>query len=186
MIYEYIFLAFIIALFKKGSITKFLETNLTHQPIILLSVFIQIGTMMLYNRVTFIEQTFSFWIIGSYLILIYAVWKNFHLPGFKIFFTGLILNFLAIVTNGGRMPVSIEAIETIGLGDRIQELGEGYRKHQFLTENTNLSFLTDVIPIVQPFVYWQMVASVGDLLVTAGLCWFIYKRVTKDPIQNHS
>ena len=81
------------------------------------------------------------------LLFLYMNRKN---PGFKLIFIGVFLNFLVMVLNGGRMPVSVEASAVLD-PEYIEVIKEGlYAKHTMLTFSTNLGFLGDVIPIIRP------------------------------------
>ncbi|GAV21491.1 DUF5317 domain-containing protein [Carboxydothermus pertinax] len=179
MIYEFLIPVIIIAFLKKGSLRHLSETEIRKQWVILSGFLLQLIAMFLYHRVSFINQSFAFWVVVSYLMLIYGCWCNRHLPGIKLFILGTLLNFLVIIANGGRMPVSLDALEWAGLSSYIPLVVEGVTKHQPLTESTLLPYLADVIPLRPPFVFSSMVVSPGDIAVTLGISWFIYKGMVK-------
>lgn len=135
--------------------------------------------MYFYHRSAFIEMIYPLLIVGSYFILIYGIWKNHELPGFKLFGFGTLLNLIVIIVNGGRMPVSTEALKSSGLASYIPRLMEGTTKHQIVTNETNLWFLADIIPLRPPFVFSSSVISMGDIAITLGIAWFIYKRMVR-------
>lgn len=178
MIIEYILIAIIIAFIRKGSLGKLSDTDIKLWYLFIISVLIQVATMYFFSRSDLVNKTYPVWIIGSYIILLYGIWFNRSLPGFKLMGVGTFMNFLVITGNGGRMPVSTEALEMIGLSSLIPELAEGVTKHQIVTEETVLWFLADVIPMNFPYVLDQMVISLGDIAITLGISWFFYIRMT--------
>lgn len=179
MIYEFLIPVIIIAFLKKGSLRRLSETEIRKQWMIISGLLLQLIVMFLYHRVSLINRSFAFWVVVSYLMLIYGCWCNRHIPGIKLFILGTLLNFLVIIANGGRMPVSLDALEWAGLSSYIPVVVEGVTKHQPLTESTLLPYLADVIPLRPPFVFSSMVVSFGDIAVTLGVSWFIYKGMVK-------
>lgn len=179
MIYEILLLVILVALLKRGSFRRLTQTEIRLQYLIIVSFLIQIAAMSLYQRSEWINQTFAIWILLSYSLLSYCCWQNRKLPGFLIFGIGMVLNFLVITANGGRMPVSIDALQWAGLSSYIPLLQEGITKHQPMTSATYLSYLGDIIPLRPPFVFSSMVVSIGDVAATWGISRFVYKRMTQ-------
>ena len=107
-------------------------------------------------------------LVISYLLLLTFALANLRRPGLVIIGAGLLLNFLAIVSNGGLMPVSPDTTERAGASEELS-LGEWVprSKDVLLTrEDTRLWFLTDILvwknPAVKAF-------SIGDVVIAAGL-----------------
>src|SRR5206468_12078118 len=61
----------------------------------------------------------------SYVVLIFFAVVNLPRPGFLVIGIGLLLNFLAIVANGGLMPVTAENLARIDQLDRMEGRAEG-------------------------------------------------------------
>jgi hypothetical protein len=82
------------------------------------------------------------------------------------------LNLLAMVANGGLMPVEMSAVEAVGkhdnrelvVGDHI----DGSKNVLLAREDVRLRGLTDVIllPVPQPF---TRAISVGDVAIAVGI-----------------
>ncbi len=103
------------------------------------------------------------------LLLVFAI-VNVRQVGMPLVGLGLACNALVIVANGG-MPVSVDALERSGQSDVIQILiDEGADKHHRLTDDDDLTFLADVIPVPPPI---AQVVSLGDILVYLGLIWVV-------------
>jgi len=87
---------------------------------------------------------------------------------------GFGLNTLAILTHGGQMPVTAEALRQAGIPRAIpilKERGDGL--HVLVEPGAPLWWLGDVIPLV------HQVISIGDVLILAGVAWAAYELGTK-------
>ena len=109
---------------------------------------------------------------SSYVLLLAFVVLNRRRIGFLVIGVGMLLNFLAIVSNGGLMPVTPANAEKAGMGYKIEgvELGEAIpRSKNVLLEasDSHLNWLSDRFTWVSgsPFA----VFSAGDIIVAAGL-----------------
>jgi hypothetical protein len=117
--------------------------------------------------------------IGLYLAalacLVGGMAANRRIVGMELVLAGLVLNALVILANGGAMPVSADALRLVGRYDFALQLGAvGPIGHaQLATPDTRLRFLADIIPL-SPVPFFQTVASVGDLLIAAGVLVIFY------------
>ena len=109
---------------------------------------------------------------SSYVLLLAFVVLNRRRIGFLVIGAGMLLNFLAIVSNGGLMPVTPANAEKAGMGYKIEgvELGEAIpRSKNVLLEasDIHLRWLSDRFTWISdsPFA----VFSVGDIVIAAGL-----------------
>jgi hypothetical protein len=103
------------------------------------------------------------------LLLTFAI-RNVRLPGVALILVGLAMNAAVIVANGG-MPVSAEALRTSDQTEVLNDLEQaGADKHHLETEGDVLTPLGDVIGVPSPI---AQAVSVGDILVYAGLMWFV-------------
>jgi hypothetical protein len=106
----------------------------------------------------------------SYGFLLTFAIKNVRLPGVALILVGLTLNAAVIVSNGG-MPVSAEALRTSDQTEVLEDLQQaGADKHHLETEDDVLTPLGDVVGIPSPL---AQAVSIGDVLVYAGLMWFV-------------
>jgi hypothetical protein len=107
----------------------------------------------------------------SYVLLLVFILLNRRV-GFLIIGAGMILNFLAIVTNGGLMPISPATMEKAGQEDELAERTVGdplpLSKDVLLEEDdTNLQWLTDRFVWSSPGPF--SVFSIGDAIIATGL-----------------
>jgi hypothetical protein len=112
--------------------------------------------------------------IVSYIVLGVAVSQNLHLRGLRLIFLGLLLNFAAIVANGGFMPVSPEALNRAGFGEKLAAVQPGTplpgsKDILLAREDTRLWFISDVVALPPPI---SKVISPGDILIGIGLLAF--------------
>ena len=99
--------------------------------------------------------------VASNAVVLIAVARNLAIPGMALVLVGGISNLVAIVANGGYMPVSEAALVAIGRGAR-----EGYTNN-IRSENVVLAPLTDVVAMPA----WMPMAnifSIGDVLIGVG------------------
>lgn len=111
-------------------------------------------------------------LIGSYVLLLVAVWCNRGLRGMRIVGLGLLMNLLVIVANGGYMPMSPEALAQVGIKtvSRGAEIGARIvnSKDILLTPvDTRLWFLSDVFVVPRPWPV-RFAFSAGDILIALG------------------
>ncbi|MFL5726660.1 MAG: MFS transporter [Chloroflexota bacterium] len=119
---------------------------------------------------------------ASFGLLLAGLWVNRHQPGLSLAFIGILLNAIAVVVNGGHMPVWRPSLEAAGFDPSFAPSVF----HTILASDAlNADFLLhagpigDVIPIPVPFV--RNVASIGDLFLTAGLGFFLFATVLRSP-----
>jgi len=109
----------------------------------------------------------------SYLLLLYFIWRNRRLGAIPIVGAGIGCNLLAILANGGFMPITPQTLVTINPGSSVQHWPEGthygYSKDIILARgDTHLWPLSDVLAIPPPFP-WPTAFSAGDLVLAAGI-----------------
>jgi len=112
-------------------------------------------------------------LVISYVLLVWVLSRNLHLWSIRLLFVGSLLNFAAIVANGGFMPVSPEARLQAGMTDLGQAalgmvLPEGTGV-LLAVDQTNLWFLSDIIPVSAV----GGVFSPGDVVIGVGLLIFL-------------
>ena len=112
--------------------------------------------------------------LASGACLLAFAWGNRHLRGMLVVAVGVVLNLVAVLSNGGFMPVRISDAQRIGnpLFARHLEIDGHYQKSSVLAERTRLPWLADVIFLPLPIGPGRML-SPGDILVGAGTFVFL-------------
>src|SRR3990172_6644333 len=102
----------------------------------------------------------------SFALLIAFTIANIRVFGFPMILLGVTCNLLVIGINAG-MPVSADALVASDQGQFLGDLQNNpYPKHHLATEDDELRFLGDVIPIPLPV---AQAISVGDILTYVGV-----------------
>ncbi|MEC1525866.1 DUF5317 domain-containing protein [Neobacillus niacini] len=183
MVFDGILISFIVGLLRKGNLKAFSQLNLKWGWVFPLLLVVQLAVFTLQNDSVFLGQLSGSIYIVVYIIGLVFLFLNRKNPGFILIFIGVFLNFLVMVLNGGRMPVSVEAAAVLDPG-YIQALKDGlYAKHAMLTTESNLGFLGDVIPISDPYPRTQII-SIGDIIMNIGIFYFIQYLMVKHPLAN--
>jgi hypothetical protein len=112
-------------------------------------------------------------ILGSYALLMIAVWVNRHVPGMAWLGLGAGLNVLVILVNGGWMPITAQSLQAVGvigapadvaLGQRVQATKDVVMS----SAEIQLRWLSDLFVIPNAGIF-TMVFSAGDALMMLGL-----------------
>ena len=100
--------------------------------------------------------------VASSALVLVVVLRNLAIPGLRIVAVGATSNLVAILANGGGMPVSPEALAALG-----KTVGQSY-SNSVQAANPVLPGLTDVyaLPSWLPF---ANVFSIGDVLIGLGI-----------------
>jgi hypothetical protein len=154
------------------SIANITAVRVRYWWVILLSALIHRLPFALFPRESFVDIKRACMIL-SYVLLLWALSRNFNFRSIRIMTLGTLLNFVAIVANGGLMPVSQEArqlaqmtfLDASQFGMVLPE-GSGVL---LPVNQTNLWFLTDIIPAS----HLGGVYSPGDILIGIAIIAFL-------------
>ena len=116
----------------------------------------------------------------TYGLIVVWMYRNWSVPGLQVAAIGVTLNIIALLLNGGKMPVWEGALYAAGL-TTADLVGDPF--HVLLTADTTAEFVSsggifgDVVPIPQPII--RDVISVGDVLLWVGIVWAIVAAMTR-------
>lgn len=171
MIVELILTALLLGWGLRGKITRLADARLKYAWMIFVPLGLSVSTSLLdcYNAIPFSSPIFSFArVLGLVTWCVFVV-GNMRLPGAKLILAGLLLNVLAVVANGGIMPVSYDGI-IVAYGKQ----GAAHWMKVFPCVNkmligphTRLWVLCDIFPIPRPF-SMGFVYSIGDIITSVG------------------
>lgn len=169
-----------------GRIGRLIDVRLRWVGLIFLALALRIGTQVaIANGVEIADVLRLPLYAASFGLLIAGLWPNRNHPGLLAVAVGAASNGLAIIVNGGWMPVWGPSLTAAGLGP--EELNSAF--HRLLPPDFGLDFflragpLADIIPLPIPIL--TNVASIGDVFIGAGLGWFVFStllRGKEDPL----
>jgi MFS family permease len=165
----------LLGLLAGGRIGRLLDVRLRWAALILLALVLRFGTQTaIANGVELADQLRLPLYAAAFGILAYALWLNRRLPGILAVLVGVVANGVAVVVNGGWMPVWPPALDAVGFTSA--DLNAGF--HVLLPTDFGAEFflragpIADIIPIPLPFL--ANVSSVGDAFIASGLAWFVF------------
>ncbi len=163
-----------------GRLRNLLSIQLRYGVLILLALALRFGTQWLIEQdVRIADQLRAPLFAGAFGMLVAALWLNRSQSGLLLAMVGVAANGLAILLNGGYMPVFVPAVQVAGL--TAADLSPTF--HIALPDQLNLEFLLaggplgDILPIV--ILSLSNVISLGDVLLAAGIAWFLFSAVAK-------
>ncbi|MEK4730249.1 MULTISPECIES: DUF5317 domain-containing protein [Paenibacillus] len=176
MVYDGVLLGLIVGLFRGGwrqGLIRFSQIRLIAGwmfPVLLLVQFI---IFYFQEKWTGLAAINGYLFMGVYVVGLIFLWLNRHHKGFKLIIIGVLMNFIVMAVNGGRMPVSLSASEVLGpyYTDMLKS-GSVISKHYMMDASTRLSLLGDIIPLSKPYPRTQVI-SIGDVVMNFGMFLFI-------------
>ncbi len=173
MLFEGVILPVVIALIRGGSLRNLEHISIKGLPFLFIPLIIRFITyhgahegMDFFVEYGGLLQNAAFGLLLGFFLI------NRKIMEMKIVFVGVALNLIAIFANGGVMPVSERAMALAGVTDT--PVGT----HAILDSSTTLPFLSDVIPIPEPYPF-ATVVSIGDIILTIGVFILIYRTMMK-------
>jgi heme/copper-type cytochrome/quinol oxidase subunit 4 len=155
-------------LLKKNPLTLPLNLKFKVPYVIIGCLLVQVAIEL----VSFLNQTkIETILVITFIVLFIGLLLNRQIVGIKWVMVGLFLNMMAVMLNGGFMPVSKTAMEIANL-QHLMDFSRDSR-HQ-LMEDSHIGWLGDWIPFLTP-VGTNYVLSPGDLLVGVGLIILIIR-----------
>ena len=185
MVFDGIIISLIVGFFRKGNLKSLPHLRFTYGWIFPLLLGIEIIVFVFQNKIKILGQASGYIYIAVYILGLIFLLVNRKNPGFILICLGVLLNFLPIVLNGGRMPVSLKAASVLDPG-YIDALKNGlYAKHAILTNSTRLGFLGDIIPLTKPYPKTQII-SIGDIVMNLGIFFYIQYLMLRHPMAGKS
>lgn len=161
--FYFIILAFMITLLQKRNPLSFIRNIKFKWPIIILLSF---GFQIILSFFTFQTREKIVWVfVLTFVGVIIGLFINKKIAGVKWIITGAVLNLIALLLNGGTMPVSEKALQLTGQMDSSFDTDA---RHHLMNE-TLFWILGDWIPVI------RFVLSPGDFFAGIGILLLIVK-----------
>lgn len=181
MVYDGIIIGLIVGLFRGGlkhGLVQFSNIRLKSGWIFPLLLVFQFFMFYIQERSSTVAAASGYIYIAVYVVGLIFLWLNRHNKGFWLIMIGVFLNFLVMLVNGGRMPVSYEAASVLDpIYLEMLRSGDAVTKHYLLDASTRLAFLGDIIPLSSPYPRTQAI-SIGDVVMNFGIFLFIVNIMT--------
>jgi MFS family permease len=163
-----------------GRFANLLSVQLRYGVLIVIALVLRVATQWLLDQgVELADQLRVLLFAVSFGLLIIALWLNRSQPGLLLAMVGIGANALAVLVNGGFMPVYLPAVEVAGLTQ--SDLSPAF--NVALPEELGLEFILrggpvgDLLPIGIPII--ANVISIGDVLLATGIAWFLFSAISK-------
>jgi hypothetical protein len=153
----------------KGRLSLLAEAPFRYEMLLPFGFLIQVAPPFLsssFNGGNLDTITLTAWLAGS-LVLMLACLLNWRYVGFRLAMLGVALNAFVIILNQG-MPVSVAALEYLGLGGAEQQVEALTPLYHLASEQTVFKILGDVLPIPGPALI-RSVVSLGDTYLMVGI-----------------
>ena len=175
MILGGVVLGLVLGVSAGGRLMRLVDVRLRWVGLIFLALILRIGTQVAIADGIQIADTLRLPLYAAaFGLLIAGLWPNRTQPGITAVIVGAAANGLAVIINGGWMPVWKPALDAVGMTSG--DLNTAF--HRLLPPDFGLEFflrggpIGDIVPIPIPLL--TNVASIGDVFISAGLAWFIF------------
>lgn len=179
MLIEAIILPLIIGKIRGGSYKKLLDISIKFWWLITIAGLIEFSASYIRSKEivplwSFVDQN-VIWIQGiTYILLLIVIAINYKEKGFLLLLIGILLNFIVIMANQGRMPIDVANTYNMMSPAVIERLSSGKDLiHGLVSQNTHLKILADIIQIPKPYPLPKSI-SIGDVFLIIGLYRFLY------------
>ncbi|WP_026485999.1 DUF5317 domain-containing protein [Caldanaerobius polysaccharolyticus] len=168
MIFDALGLALIYGLLRRGDFYAIADITIKKPLFFVLGFGSEFAMLYLASRFPLIMAYRVYIHFFDYAMLFAGLWYNKDNRYMRLISIGVILNFIVIFANGGRMPVSLNALRAAGLNNLIPDLvSNRVATHQVLDSDTRLKLLADVMMLPKPYPL-PKAFSVGDLFIASG------------------
>lgn len=177
-----VFLGLLLGLIAGGRLDNLTYVRLRWLPVLLVAVAARFGLDAALSAGAVPDDLRLWLVLAAYILLTAMLLANRSLPGMAAAAFGTAANGIAIVANGGWMPVWQPSLAAAGFDPNT--LHSNF--HRMLVGPVDASFfahggpLVDLIPIPIPLI--QSVASIGDAMLGAGLAFFVFAAVVRAPV----
>ena len=170
MLFEGIILGILTGWLRGGKFSNIEHTNPQRLFLVFISIGIQLALWIgFFQGDNFFGHTATRVLhLLSYLPLIWFVYLNRRSLGLLVIGLGFCMNLAAIAANGGFMPANADCLDPIYRQELYDETYSPF--HRAATEETRLYPLADIIRL--PYGEHKVI-SIGDIVITAGLAFFI-------------
>lgn len=179
MFLEAAVLGVVIGFVRNGSIRNISITKIRGWFLVLLAFIIQISTLI-FRDMHVVESYGSYFYIASAVLIILTLILNIDKKGMWIILIGAILNFLVVIINENKMPISLDGLELAGLQNIMDGIKNGnITNYMDIDQVTNWTkYLGKYIVIPKPYPMAKVI-SIGDILMSLGIILVVQGQMMK-------
>ena len=175
-----ILVALIVGALAGGGLPRLADLKLRWSYLLLLALALQIAAAT--SDQTGVDQAVPIGgiYVVSYTLILAWLWGNWRIPGLQVAAVGIGSNVMAVLINGGRMPIWSGAYTAAGF---TESAVANNPFHFILRADSVADFVArgglfgDVIPLPLPII--RDVVSIGDVLLALGIFWAIVYSMTR-------
>ncbi len=175
-----ILLALIVGAILGGGLPRLAALRLRWTIVLVVALALRVGAG-LSRELGFAEGIPLGWaFIAAYGLIFVWLWQNWRVPGLQVAAVGIGANMLAVLLNGGQMPIWAAAYAAAGFTPAVIA-NDPF--HFLLTSDSIAEFVGsgglfgDVIPLPIPVI--RDVVSIGDVILAIGIFWAIVYSMTR-------
>ena len=175
-----IVLALVVGALAGGGLPRLANLNLRWIWVLALALAIRFAAGLLRQGDIAPDLPLGAAFVAAYGLIFVWLWGNWRVPGLQIAAVGIGLNTLAVVLNGGQMPIWTAAFDAAGFtpdalaNDPFHFLLRTGSVADFVRQG---GIFGDVVPIPIPVI--RDVVSIGDTLLAVGIFWAIVYSMTR-------
>lgn len=183
MFLEPTFMSIVVGKLRKGKLKNLERVEIKAWYLLIFAGTIQVTLSIIkkldWNLGNMVLSNYFIYLHGfSYILMIICIISNLRKNSMKLFLIGIVLNFIVIFANGGKMPVSIEGIR--GINNYIELPSRDFDiKHKSISSDTKFIYLADIILIPRPYPL-PKILSIGDVFLMLGLFLFLQEAMVID------
>lgn len=174
MFIEAMILGLVISFLRGRRMDNIENLNIKGWYLIIIGVVVQLVSVFLaeYSFTSYIQLT------GIGFVLV-AVMMNIKLHGFFLMLFGGILNLIAVLLNDFKMPVNPIVIENNKLSSFLQMITDGEIMNYISTSVGGWSAILGKIIMTPQWYPFPKILSIGDIIISIGIIWFIYAETNR-------
>jgi DHA3 family macrolide efflux protein-like MFS transporter len=180
MFLSVIALALVVGALAGGGLPRLAQLRLRWIWVLGIALALRVGSVLLATNDMADGLPLGLAFVGAYLLIFVWLWGNWRVPGLQVAAIGIGLNTIALLLNGGQMPIWSVAFAAAGFtpadlgNDPFHFLMTATRPADFVTRG---GIFGDVVPIPLPVI--RDVLSIGDVLLAIGIFWAIVFSMTR-------
>ncbi|MDW7740297.1 MAG: DUF5317 domain-containing protein [Bacillota bacterium] len=181
MLWEAVLIGLIIGWLRNGKVKNLGKSSFSLWFIMFIAIAIQILIWVDYTFLPgYLASYYPYlYTLSFFLLVTFIIFQGWQF-GIVIIGIGILLNFLVIAANDGKMPVDITKMPPEAAEELIASDSSPF--HTAMTEETPLAILGDRISV--PYKKNQLL-SIGDIILAAGVTFYIQHNMRKKKIPKH-